>query len=217
MRFKSDVGSSPPPFKRVVMTTGALACPFLGENMGKKNIFILCFFFFTFLLSADEFIYKLQNPRINNKEVEYIQKSLSKINLLPEKEIDGWYGPVTEKAVKKLQKIIGVKETGEVNSELYKFLINENLSEIIKIDKIEKHETFEKVLDCSGYIFEVYYENTEIKKIIKKYWVAYAPNYKREEQYSETIYYLNNQYVQKWIQDSDAKWNFNLEEKEGKA
>ena len=185
--------------------------------MGKKNIFILCFFFFTFLLSADEFIYKLQNPRINNKEVEYIQKSLSKINLLPEKEIDGWYGPVTEKAVKKLQKIIGVKETGEVNSELYKFLINENLSEIIKIDKIEKHETFEKVLDCSGYIFEVYYENTEIKKIIKKYWVAYAPNYKREEQYSETIYYLNNQYVQKWIQDSDAKWNFNLEEKEGKA
>ncbi len=185
--------------------------------MGKKNIFILCFFFFTFLLSADEFIYKLQNPRINNKEVEYIQKSLSKINLLPEKEIDGWYGPITEKAVKKLQKIIGVKETGEVNSELYKFLINEKLSEIIKIDKIEKHETFEKVLDCSGYIFEVYYENKEIKKIIKKYWVAYAPNYKREEQYSETIYYLNNQYVQKWIQDSDAKWNFNLEEKEGKA
>ncbi len=185
--------------------------------MGKKNIFILCFCFFTFLLSADEFIYKLQNPRINNKEVEYIQKSLSKINLLPEKEIDGWYGPITEKAVKKLQKIIGVKETGEVNSELYKFLINENLSGIIKIDKIEKHETFEKVLDCSGYIFEVYYENTEIKIIIKKYWVAYAPNYKREEQYSGTIYYLNNQYVQKWIQDSDAKWNFNLEEKEGKA
>ena len=185
--------------------------------MGKKKNFILCFIFFTFLLSADEFIYKLQNPRINNKEVEYIQKSLSKINLLPEKEIDGWYGPKTEKAVKKLQKIIGVKETGEVNSELYKFLINENLSEIIKIDKIEKHETFEKVLDCSGYIFEVYYENTEIKKIIKKYWVAYAPNYKREEQYSETIYYLNNQYVQKWFQDSDAKWNFNLEEKEGKA
>ena len=185
--------------------------------MGKKNIFILCFFFFTFLLSADEFIYKLQNPRINNKEVEYIQKSLSKINLLPEKEIDGWYCPITEKAVKKFQKIISVKETGEVNSELYKFLINENLSEIIKIDKIEKHETFEKVLDCSGYIFEVYYENTEIKKIIKKYWVAYAPNYKREEQYSETIYYLNNQYVQKWIQDSNAKWNFNLEEKEGKA
>ena len=185
--------------------------------MGKKNIFILCFFFFTFLLSADEFIYKLQNPRINNEEVEYIQKSLSKINLLPEKEIDGWYGPITEKAIKKLQKIIGVKETGEVNSELYKFLINENLSEIIKIDKIEKHETFEKVLDCSGYIFEVYYENTEIKKIIKKYWVAYAPNYKREEQYSETIYYLNNQYIQKWIQDSDTKWNFNLEEKEGKA
>ena len=185
--------------------------------MKKKKIFILCISFFAFLLSANEIIYKVQTPRINNKEVENIQKSLSKINLLPEKEIDGWYGPITEKAVKELQKIIGVKETGEVNSELYKFLINENLSEIIKIDKIEKHETFEKVLDCSGYIFEVYYENTEIKKIIKKYWVAYAPNYKREEQYSETIYYLNNQYVQKWIQDSDAKWNFNLEEKEGKA
>ena len=105
-----------PAVQPIVMTTGALACLFLGENMGKKNIFILCFFFFTFLLSADEFIYKLQNPRINNKEVEYIQKSLSKINLLPEKEIDGWYGPVTEKAVKELQKIIGIKETGEVNS-----------------------------------------------------------------------------------------------------
>ena len=185
--------------------------------MKKKKIFILCISFFTFLLSANEIIYKVQTPRINNKEVENIQKSLFKISLLPEKEIDGWYGPVTEKAVKELQKIIGIKETGEVNSVLYKFLTNETFSEIIKIDKIEKHETFEKVLDGSGYIFEVYYENTEIKKIIKKYWVAYAPNYEREEQYSETIYYLNNQYIQKWIQDSDAKWNFNLEEKEGKA
>ena len=106
------------------------------------------------------------------------------------------------------------KIINHTNTEDYKY---RNLSEIIKIDKIEKHETFEKVLDGSGYIFEVYYENTEIKKIIKKYWVAYAPNYEREEQYSETIYYLNNQYVQKWIQDSDAKWNFNLGEKEGKA
>ena len=185
--------------------------------MKKKKFFIIFIFFFTFLLSADEFIYKLQTPRINNKEVENIQKSLFKISLLPEKEIDGWYGPVTEKAVKELQKIIGVKETGEVDSELYKFLTNEKFSEIIKIDKIEKQETFEKVLDCSGYIFEIYCENTEIKKIIKKYWVAYEPKYEREEQYTETIYYFNNQYVQKWIQDSDAKWNFNLEEKEGKA
>lgn len=185
--------------------------------MEKKNFFIICVFFFTILLSADEFIYKLQTPRINNKEVENIQKSLVKINLLPEKEIDGWYGPVTEKAVKELQKIIGLKETGEVNSELYKFLINENFSEIVKIDKIEKHETFEKVLDGSGYIFEVYSDNSEIKKITKKYWVAYAPDYEREEQYSDTIYYLYNQYVQKWLQNSDAKWNFNLEEKEGKA
>ncbi len=185
--------------------------------MKKKIIFILCISFFAFLLSANEIIYKVQTPRINNKEVENIQKSLFKISLLPEKEIDGWYGPVTEKSVKELQKIIGVKETGEVNSELYKFLTNETFSEIIKIDKIEKHETFEKVLDGSGYIFEVYYENTEIKKIIKKYWVAYAPNYEREEQYSETIYYLNNQYIQKWLQDSDAKWDFNLEEKKAKS
>ena len=185
--------------------------------MEKKKFLIICIFFFTILLNADELIYKLQNPRLHNKEVENIQTSLAKISLLPEKEIDGWYGPVTEKAVKALQKIIGVKETGEVNSELYKFLTNENFSEIMKIDKIKKIKTFEKVLDGSGYIFEVYYENTEIKKIIKKYWIASVPNYEREEQYSETIYYLNNQYVQKWLQDSDVKWNFNLEEKEGKA
>lgn len=185
--------------------------------MKKKNCFIICLFFLTFSLCANEIIYKVQIPRIHNKEVEKIQTSLFKINLLPENEVDGWYGPVTEKAVKELQKIIGIKETGEVNSDLYNFLTNENFSKIVKIDKIENCETFEKILDGSGYIFEVYYDNTEIKKIIKKFWVAYTPDYEREEQYSETIYYLNNQYVQKWIQDSDAKWNFNLGEKEGKA
>ncbi len=185
--------------------------------MEKKKFFIIILFSPAFLLSAEEFLYKLQAPRIHNKEVENIQTNLSKINLLPENEIDGWYGPITEKAVKELQKIIGIKETGEVNSELYNFLTNEKFQQIIKIDKIEKYESLEKVLDGSGYIFEVYYENTEIKKITKRYWRVYEPNFTREEQYSETIYYLNNQYVRKWIQDSDAKWTFNLEEKEGKS
>ena len=197
------------------MTTGTLACSFFGEEMKKKKLFIICISFFTFLLNAEEIIYKLQTPRIHNKEVEDIQKSLATINLIPENEIDEWYGPVTENAVKQLQEIIGVKQTGEVNSELYGFLMNKKLSEIIKIDKIKEHETFEKVLDGSGYIFEVYFENNELKKISKKYWVAYAPNYEREEQFSETIYYLNNQYVQKWIQNSEVKWNFNLDEKKG--
>ena len=38
MRFKSDVGSSPPPFKRVVMTTGTLACFFYEEKNENKRI-----------------------------------------------------------------------------------------------------------------------------------------------------------------------------------
>ena len=190
---------------------------FKEEKMKKKNLFIILLSFFSCLLFADEFIYEVKTPRIHNNEVEKIQMSLYQIQLLPENEIDGWYGPITEKAIKELQKIIGVKETGKVNSELYKLLTNENFSEIIKLDKIIKYESFEKVLDGSGYIFEVYYDKKEIKKITKKYWVAYVPDYNREEQYSETIYYLNNQYIQKWIQNSDAKWNFNLEEKEGKS
>ena len=185
--------------------------------MKKKNLFIIYLFFLMFLVNAEEFIYKLKSPRIHNKDVENIQVNLSKINLLPENEIDGWYGPITENAVKKLQKIVGTKETGEVNSELYKLLTNEKFPEIIKIDRIDNYDTFEKVLDGSGYIFEVYSDNTEIKKITKRYWIAFAPNYEREEQFSETIYYLNNQYVRKLIEDSDAKWNFNLEEKEGLA
>ncbi len=106
---------------------------------------------------------------------------------------DDFY-PLTEKAVKELQKIIGVKESGELNSELYKFLTNENFSEIMKIDKIEKIKTFEKVLDGSGYIFEVYYENTEIKKIIKKYWIASIPNYEREV-YIMRIFYTKRDYA----------------------
>ena len=187
----------------------------LGEKMKKKTLLITFLSFFTCLLFADEFLYEVKTPRIYNKEVEIIQTSLSEIQLLSEKEIDGWYGSITEKAIKELQKIIGVKETGKVNSELYKLLTNENFSEIIKLDKIEKFELFEKVLDGSGYVFEVYCDNTEIKKITKKYWRACEPNYTREEQYSETIYYFNNQYIQKWVQNSDAKWNFNLEEKEG--
>ena len=200
MHFKSDVGAA-----------------FLGKKMKKKKISIVLISFLAYFLCDDEFIYEIKTPRIHNKEVENIQTSLSKVKLLSENDIDGWYGPITEKAVKEIQKIIGIKDTGKVNPELYQFLTNDKFFEIIKLDKIEKYELFEKVLDCSGYIFEVYYENTEIKKITKRYWVANAPDYNREEQFSQTIYYLNNQYVQKWIQNSDAKWNFNLEEKEGKS
>ena len=36
MRFKADVGSSPPPFKRVVMWTGTLACPLLGRKNERR-------------------------------------------------------------------------------------------------------------------------------------------------------------------------------------
>lgn len=74
--------------------------------MKKKNCFIICLFFLTFSLCANEIIYKVQNPRIHNKEVEKIQTSLFKINLLPENEVDGWYGPVTEKEGKALQKTV---------------------------------------------------------------------------------------------------------------
>ena len=65
----------------------------------------------------------------------------------------------------------------------------------------------------------------------KEYWVSWGIGFNFPRDYIKCLLavkkgkygsewkelYLNNQYVQKWIQDSDAKWNFNLEEKEGKA
>lgn len=51
------------------------------------------------------------------KPIEFIQKDLNSLKCKPQLKVDGYFGPITEKAVKHFQKRVKVKTDGRVGSE----------------------------------------------------------------------------------------------------
>ena len=190
----------------------------------KKSIFLILFLvsFQLFCFGQEFNDIKISTPRMNGKIVEKVQIALNKCSLLPKKEIDGWYGPITEKSVKELQKIIGYEQNGIIDYDLYNLLINPNfqsivLSEINNSGKSQKEE-LDQVYDLSGYEICVYRnEKNEIYKYTKAYWRAFSPDYKREIQFIEEYYFINETVHKKLIEnptqnDKKITWTFNISE-----
>lgn len=186
----------------------------------KKNYFLfIILFFFKILCFGEDF--RLTTPRMNGKKVEEIQRYLYKCNLLPEEEIDGWYGPITEKSIRTLQNIIDYDENGIVDSNLYNLLKISDFQKIVALEnqskKNQKIETFDKVFDFSGYEISLYRnESKEISKYSKAYWRAFEPKYNREVQFIEVYYFVGNSIHKKFIENpyedyKEIKWYFNID------
>ena len=192
----------------------------------KKSSFLIVFLvsFRLFCFGQEFKDLKISNPRMNGKKIEEIQIALNKCSLLPEEEIDGWYGPITEKSVKEFQKIINYEETGVIDYDLYNLLINPNfqsivLSEIKNTEELRKEE-FAKVYDLSGYEICIYRnEENDIYKYSKAYWRAYSPAYQREIQFIEEYYFINKIVHKKIIENPTQNykkitWSFNINDEE---
>lgn len=108
-----------------------------------KKIFSFLFFSVVIFLNcyAQNFSreLKIQKPRLNGKDVELVQQKLFELGYLPEEEVDGWFGPKTENAVKEFQKANDLSVTGAVNESIYELIKSGKVSYVEKVNRsIEK-------------------------------------------------------------------------------
>ena len=186
--------------------------------MKRKNcLFIIVFLCFRCFGNDFQEI-KLTSPRINNKYVTEIQCCLNKCNLLSNDDIDGWYGPITENAILKLQELLELPKTGTVNLELYSLLNNQAFQDIVFTEitykNTSKIDFYDEIYDGSGWEIYVYTnEKNEIYKYVRKYWRADPPSYNRDIKCIETYYFSNDNIYEKLIQnpnteDESISWTF---------
>jgi len=67
----------------------------------------------------------MKNPRMNGPEVLALQKRLLELQFYELGEADGYYGPMTETVVKKIQDYRGLPVTGTVDKELWDFIFDD--------------------------------------------------------------------------------------------
>lgn len=85
---------------------------------------------------------KIQKPRLNGKDVELVQQKLHELGYLPEEEVDGWFGPKTESAVKDFQKKNDLPVTGAVNESTYGMLKSGKASYVDKVNRSIEKQNF---------------------------------------------------------------------------
>ena len=101
----------------------------------KKACLVLLFSVFSFCIFAEkatqERILTVTSPRIYGEDVKFIQTKLIEMGFAEIGEIDGYYGPKTEKAVKDFQSIAGFNSNGIISKKEYDFFKDENSKLII--------------------------------------------------------------------------------------
>lgn len=124
----------------------------------------------SFNISAQNFSreLKIQKPRLNGKDVELVQQKLFELGYLPE-EVDGWFGPKTESAVKEFQKENGFADSGVVDETTYDLLKTGKAEYVVKVNRSIAKQNFEgrfkaiveKTVEGEapfpvGYVFTIY-------------------------------------------------------------
>jgi hypothetical protein len=67
----------------------------------------------------------MKNPRMNGPEVFALQNRLLELQFYELGEADGYYGPMTETVIKKIQDYRGLPATGIVDKELWDFIFDD--------------------------------------------------------------------------------------------
>jgi peptidoglycan hydrolase-like protein with peptidoglycan-binding domain len=68
---------------------------------------------------------EMKNPRMNGPEVLALQNRLLELQFYELGEADGYYGPMTESVIKKIQDYRGLPATGIVDKELWDFIFDD--------------------------------------------------------------------------------------------
>lgn len=68
----------------------------------------------------------LTEPRVHGDDVLAVQKALLSLGFTEVGEADGWYGPQTEAAVKRIQRFYRIKEDGQVKLDTWTVLLSQN-------------------------------------------------------------------------------------------
>ena len=143
----------------------------------KKAIFSLFLFFIINYLFSQDFTKTIEvmNIRMYGLDVMNLQTKLSEHGFNEIGEIDGYYGPLTENVIKRIQYFVGFEQNGKVEKKLWDFLFDisnneilKNISTLLKIDISEYNKVSGSRMGYSneGGSIEKYYLDNEIKRII---------------------------------------------------
>ena len=80
---------------------------------------------------------------MHGDDVVYIQEKLVEMGFTEIGDIDGYYGPKTETAVKEFQGIIGLEPSGIVTQKEYDFFKNKNAEIIIQGINVWKNTNYD--------------------------------------------------------------------------
>jgi len=103
------------------------------EQQFKSKYYIICFLITLFFLVVNQSVFsqefsrdlELKNPtRMNGQDVLSLQKCLLELRFYELGVPDGYYGPMTEKVVKKIQDYFGWSATGIVDKKLWDFIFS---------------------------------------------------------------------------------------------
>jgi peptidoglycan hydrolase-like protein with peptidoglycan-binding domain len=81
----------------------------------------------------------MKNPRINGPEVLALQNRLLELQFYELGDADGYYGPMTETVIKKIQDYRGLPATGIVDKELWDFIFDEEYRTILFFSGIQTY------------------------------------------------------------------------------
>jgi len=89
--------------------------------MKKIPFVVILFFLLISVLPAQDFsrVLQLQSRRMNGADVTRLQRRLTTLGLKSVGPVDGWYGPLTEGAVKTVQYFLGFPQDGKVTRALW--------------------------------------------------------------------------------------------------
>lgn len=139
--------------------------------MRTKVLVALFFAAIIFNVHAQNFSRELKNqkPRLNGKDVELVQQKLFELGYLPKEEVDGWFGPKTESAVKEFQKENCFIDSGVVDETTYDLLKTGKVEYVVKVNRSIAKQNFEgrfktnieKTVEGEapfpvGYVFTIY-------------------------------------------------------------
>jgi Putative peptidoglycan-binding domain-containing protein len=172
------------------------------ELLMRKLIVLFVFLMLTIQYIASENYsreIKLSKPRMFGTDIVQVQEKLLSIGFSIIVSADGWYGPITEQAIRKYQEYFGFKPNGIVDNNLWEVLFSNTslitqINQDIKIAESFKINDFSKIEEdiigqsSEGGSFSKYLDNGKIK-------YAEIVFYEEIGKVNYRIYAINTNYI----------------------